>query len=56
MTKKPEKLATAWVDTDDAPEWSEDAFARAEVAVGSEVIEQAEGTLARSRVDSGAQE
>ncbi len=27
MTKKPEKIESAWVDPDDAPEWPDDAFA-----------------------------
>lgn len=49
MTKKPEKYESAWVDPDDAPEWSDDAFDRAEVAVSGEVIKPAEGTLMRRR-------
>ncbi|PKR87381.1 hypothetical protein CXZ10_20255 [Pleomorphomonas diazotrophica] len=49
MTKRPEKFESAWVDPDDAPEWSDDAFARAEVAVGGEVVKPAEGTLTRRR-------
>ena len=49
MTKKPEKSASTWVDPDDAPVWSDDAFARAEVAVGGEVIKPAQGTLTRRR-------
>lgn len=49
MTKKPEKFDSTWVDPDDAPEWADDAFARAEVAVGDKVIKAAEGTLTRRR-------
>jgi uncharacterized protein (DUF4415 family) len=39
----------AWVDPDDAPEWTEEQFDRAEVAVGGEVISPAQGTLTRAR-------
>ena len=49
MTKKPEKSDSTWVDPDDAPAWSDDAFARAAVTVGGEVIKPAEGTLTRGR-------
>ena len=56
MARKPEKLESAWVAPDDAPEWSDDALARAEVAVGGKVIEPAEGTLARGRADNLAEE
>jgi uncharacterized protein (DUF4415 family) len=49
MTKKPEKSVSTWVDPDDAPAWSDDAFSRAEVAIGGEVIKPAQGTLTRRR-------
>lgn len=49
MTKKPEKIETARVDPDDASVWSDEAFDRAEVAVGGEVIKPATGTLTRRR-------
>ncbi len=38
-----------WVDPEDAPEWTEAQFARAEVAVGGKIISPAEGTLKRGR-------
>jgi hypothetical protein len=38
-----------WVDPDDAPEWTEQQFGRAEVAVGNSVVTAARGTLTRAR-------
>lgn len=49
MTRKPEKSVTTSTDADEAPEWSDEAFARAELAVGGEVIRPAAGTLTRPR-------
>ena len=40
----------AWVDSDDAPEWTADQFERAEIAVAGKVLSPARGTLtARGR-------
>lgn len=38
-----------FVDPDDAPEWTADQFARAEVASGGTVARPAQGTLTRPR-------
>jgi uncharacterized protein (DUF4415 family) len=38
-----------WVDPDDAPEWNEEQFERAELAVGGKVVRPAQGTLSRPR-------
>jgi uncharacterized protein (DUF4415 family) len=38
-----------WIDPDDAPEWTEDQFDRAEIAVGGKVVRPAQGTVTRSR-------
>jgi uncharacterized protein (DUF4415 family) len=38
-----------WVDPDDAPEWTEEQFERAEIAVGGTVARPAQGTLTRAR-------
>jgi len=38
-----------WVDPDDAPEWSEAQFRRAEIAVGGNIVSHARGTLSRPR-------
>lgn len=40
-------LDDTWVDPDDAPEWTEDQFARGELRVSGKVIRPANGTLTR---------
>jgi len=55
MNAKPGKSASAWVDPDDAPEWSDEMFARAEVAEGGKVLRPASGTVrgrGRPRVEA----
>ena len=37
----------SWNDPDEAPEWSDEVFARAEIAVGGNIVRQASGTLTR---------
>jgi len=37
------------VDPDDAPEWTQEQFERAEIAVGGKLLRPAQGTLTRSR-------
>ena len=37
----------SWTDPDDAPEWPDEAWERAEIAVGGEVVRRASGTLAK---------
>jgi uncharacterized protein (DUF4415 family) len=34
-------------DPDDAPEWNDEVFARAEIAAGGKIVRAAEGTLTR---------
>ena len=44
-----------WIDPDEAPEWSAEAFERAEVRKGDEVLRPAVGTLTkrgRPRLDA----
>lgn len=36
-----------WIDPDDAPEWTDDQFDRAEFAIGGKVIRPANGTLTK---------
>ena len=43
---KPDTPAN-WVDPDDAPEWDEEAFARAEIRQGDQILRPATGTLTR---------
>src|SRR3954471_14736536 len=39
----------SFVDPDDAPAWTDEQFARAEVAFGGTVVRPAQGTLTRPR-------
>lgn len=47
MNTKPKKSEAAFVDPDDAPEWTDDQLDRAELAEGGKVIRSAQGTLTR---------
>lgn len=47
MTEKGRGTTPAWSDPDDAHEWDEEVFERAEVAIGGKVVQQASGTLTR---------
>jgi uncharacterized protein (DUF4415 family) len=47
MRAKRKSSRSSWVDPDDAPEWTDDQFARAEIAIGRKVIRPADGTLTR---------
>jgi hypothetical protein len=38
-----------WVDPDDAPEWTDDQFERAEIAIGRTVVRPARGMLTARR-------
>jgi uncharacterized protein (DUF4415 family) len=49
MPAKKRATKRVWVDPDDAPEWTEAQFERAEVAVGGQVVRRAQGTLTRPR-------
>jgi uncharacterized protein (DUF4415 family) len=49
MPAKKRGSKRAWVDPDDALEWTEDQFDRAELAVGGKVVEPAQGTVSRPR-------
>lgn len=55
MTAKPAKSESAWVDPDDAPEWSDEMFDRAELAENGKVLRAATGTVrgrGRPRVEA----
>lgn len=47
MPENNENSGSSWVDPDDAPEWTEDQFARAQFSIGGKVIRPANGTLTR---------
>jgi uncharacterized protein (DUF4415 family) len=38
----------AWTDPDDAPEWTDEIWDRAEIAIGGKVVRPATGTLTRA--------
>ena len=44
---KPKKPEAAFVDPDDAPEWTDDQLDRAEFAIDGKVIRPAQGTLTK---------
>ncbi|ORE97347.1 BrnA antitoxin family protein [Aurantimonas sp. 22II-16-19i] len=47
MNANPAKPSREWIDPDDAPEWTEEQFARAEIAENGVVVEPATGTLTK---------
>jgi uncharacterized protein (DUF4415 family) len=49
MPAKKRVLRRAWVDPDDAPEWTDEQFDRAEMAIGGKMLRPAQGTLTRPR-------
>jgi uncharacterized protein (DUF4415 family) len=40
-------MEDSWVDPDDAPEWTDDQFARAAIKIGDSIIRPANGTLTK---------
>lgn len=49
MNGKYREPGSNWIDPDDAPEWTEEQFARAEIAINGRIIRPAQGTLTRPR-------
>lgn len=49
MPAKKRALRRVWVDPEDAPQWTQEQFDRAEVALGGDILEPAQGTLTRPR-------
>jgi uncharacterized protein (DUF4415 family) len=47
MTARKKDSKREWVDPDDAPEWTDEVFDRAQIAVGGEVFRPASGTLTK---------
>lgn len=47
MIGKEPSSSSSFVDPDDAPEWTQDQFERAELAIGDKVVRAARGTLTR---------
>lgn len=48
MSENKPDIATGWVDPDDAPEWTDDQFERAELRVDERIVRPAGGTLTRT--------
>lgn len=58
MPKKESGLNTTWTDPDDAPEWDEADFRKAEFKIGDKLVRPATGTYAkrgRPRLDKPKQ-
>lgn len=47
MSERERNIKPSWNDPDDAPEWSDDVWERAEISVGGHVVREATGTLTR---------
>jgi uncharacterized protein (DUF4415 family) len=47
MTENRKDTGSNWVDPDDAPEWSDEVFQRAEIRDGNRVVRPASGTLTK---------
>jgi uncharacterized protein (DUF4415 family) len=47
MTAKEGNTKPDWVDPDDAPEWPDEVWDRAEFAIGGRIVRPATGTLTR---------
>lgn len=47
MSERERDIEGSWVDPDDAPEWPDEVWERAEVSVGGKVVREATGTLTR---------
>lgn len=47
MSAKKKDTKDTWIDPDDAPEWTDEMFDRAQISVGGKVIREATGTLTK---------
>src|SRR3954462_944493 len=47
MSERNENTSDNWVDPDDAPEWPDEVWDRAEIAIGGKVVRAATGTLTK---------
>src|SRR3954468_11443316 len=47
MSARKRDTKGAWIDPDDAPELTDEMFARAQISVGGKVIREAAGTLTK---------
>lgn len=47
MTERKESTTQQWIDPDEAPEWTDEVFDRAEIRRGDQVLKSASGTLTK---------
>ena len=47
MSGNEKNSESTWIVPDDAPEWTDDQFARAQLSIGGKVIRPARGTLTK---------
>lgn len=47
MTERERDTKGGWIDPDDAPEWPDEVWDRAQISVGGKVVREATGTLTR---------
>ncbi|WP_155264411.1 BrnA antitoxin family protein [Sphingomonas segetis] len=47
MTARKRDTKSAWIDPDDAPEWTDEMFDRAQISIGGRVIREATGTITK---------
>lgn len=47
MSAREKNTKGDWIDPDDAPEWTDEMFDRAQISVGGVVIREATGTLTK---------
>lgn len=47
MSESEKSIKQDWVDSDDAPEWTEEIFDRAQFSQGGKVVRPATGTLTK---------
>ena len=52
MARKEISTSPNWEDPDEAPPWSPEVFAQAEISTGDKVVRPATGTLTRGRPKS----
>lgn len=48
MSESEKNSDSTWIDPDDAPEWTDDQFARAQLSIGGKVIRPARGALTKA--------
>lgn len=47
MSEREKDTKADWIDPDDAPEWTDEMFDRAQISIGGKVVREATGTLTK---------